>query len=66
MSNSNELRKKERESLEVALKEKRKELSDIRLLQKKENKNGIEIRKARKEIARIITILREKEILNAE
>lgn len=62
--NVKELRKKEEKELLKLLDEKRKELVKHRLDRKVGSlMNGSEITKMRREVARILTVLKEKEVL---
>ena len=65
MSKINDLRKKETESLVKDLSEKRKELIEKKIeSQVNKSKDSSVFVKMRKEIAKIMTILKEKEVLN--
>ena len=65
MSKINDLRKKETESLVKDLGEKRKELIEKKIeSQVNKSKDSSVFVKMRKEIAKIMTILKEKEVLN--
>lgn len=61
MSKNNELRKKDKGELEKAIHELRKKLSDLRFkFSSGKLKDVKEINNSKKEIARILTIIKEK------
>jgi len=65
MSEINDLRKKETESLVKDLGEKRKELIEKKIeSQVNKSKDSSIFVKMKKEIAKIMTVLKEKEVLN--
>jgi len=63
MAKPNELRQKSREELQTLLEEKRRRLADLRLLvRQKKAKNVREIAETKKDVARILTLLRETRV----